>query len=329
MVGEALAGALRAGRDEMNARFLAARHAQPNLDPQGFLDFVARTIDPLASAVPDRDRVFDVVNAAYEIGLELFGEKLVGSEAPNRAIEECGRRAGAAAANLLATVPRPLLTALANAAHQLSTTEGARAEEWIATMERAARATSDLDTLLRVGQVAAWRAGLAHYRTGALALLPSLPEALARVALAVPEGAKWTEAAAALHSNRWSMADGTRRSEPFTVGAYRGFGGLFAQPPLVASAGEELFVRSGEECWLLVADAFGATFHRATRAEFDAAPADAVPSPKVVIKSNLLSGMSEAVAVDLPGGLASKAVTADVIALTSPFSHAVTLVPRR
>ncbi|MFN8547057.1 MAG: hypothetical protein U0527_03565 [Candidatus Eisenbacteria bacterium] len=328
MVSEALATALRAGREEMNARFVAARHAQPSLDAQGFLDFVARTIDPLAGAVPEVDRVFEVVSVAYEIGLELYAEKLVGADAPGLAIEECWRRVGVSAAKALSTTPRRLLTALANAAHQLSITEGASVEDWITTMEHAAGETSDLDTLLRVGQVAAWRAGLAHYRTGALALLPTLSERLSRIALAVPLEAKWPDVASALAIDRWSLANGTRCTQPFTVGAYRGFGGLFSQPPLVASAGEEFLVRSGEECWLLVADAFGATFHRATRPEFDAAPADAVPSPKIAIKANLLSGVSGAIAVDLPGGLASKAVTAHAIALTSPFSHAVTLVPR-
>src|SRR6185369_14358759 len=56
------------------------------------------------------------------------------------------------------------------------------------------------------------------------------------------------------------------------AGAFRGFGGLFTEPPVVTVAGDQLFVRGGDEHWLISADAFGVTFHRVTKEEFERAP---------------------------------------------------------
>ena len=328
MVSEALAGALRSGREEMNARFLAARRALPALDGEGFLEFIARTLDPLAQATAALrgDRVLDVVTSAYELGLELYLEKLVGPGARAAAIEEAWRRIGTAAIAQLLLEPRHGLAALANGAHQIAITPGARVDAWIATMEQAAPQSSDLDTLLRVGQVAAWRAGLAHYRASALRVADSLSPDLALSALGLAKG-DWSTIRDGLASSPWFSIDGSPTQPAFVIGAFHGFGGVFREPPLVTASEEDFFAKSGEEHWLVTADAFGATFHRAAPTEFDAASSGGSWPKGYEVRGSALVTPRGVLELDLPGGSSSRAANRHTLALTAPHSHAITLIP--
>src|SRR5262249_1631555 len=110
------------------------------------------------------------------------------------------------------------------------------------------------------------------------------------------------------------------------AGAFRGFGGLFIEPPSVAATGSHFLARSGGECWLLTADAFGATFHRATVGEFEAA------SPESRMPVGLHFDGSR-VAIDgarfeFPaiGEFTSAAANSTTLAITSRFTHSVVLV---
>ncbi len=328
MVSEALTGALRSGREEMNARFVAARRGQPSLSGDGFLEFIARTLDPLAQATAALrgDRVLDVVSAAYELGLDLYLEKLVGPGARAVAIEETWRRLGTAAISLLVLEPRRGLAAIANGAHQIASTPGARVDAWIATMEQAAPHCSDLDTLLRVGQVAAWRAGLAHYRASALRVADSLAPDLARSALGLAKG-DWKAIRAGLASSPWFSIDGSPTQPAFVIGAFHGFGGVFREPPLVTASEEYFFAKSGEENWLVTADAFGATFHRAVPTEFDAASSGGSWPKGYEVRGSALVTPRGVLELDLPGGSSSRAANRHTLALTAPHSHAITLIP--
>jgi hypothetical protein len=109
------------------------------------------------------------------------------------------------------------------------------------------------------------------------------------------------------------------------AGAFRGFGGLFVEPPVVAAAGEHFLVRSGGDCWLLTADAFGATFHRATPEESKDARPSSVP-PGVTARGTTVS--IDGARVDLPelGEINGVAANGTTLAVTSPLSHAVVLL---
>lgn len=178
MVNASLSSVLRSGRDQFNALFAATRHQYPDLDGEAFKEFVLRAIEPLAVAVDVKNaaRTASVVQAAFEIGLELAGQRLVGRGARHAFIEAGWQRILPRYPALLAERPFELLGAVSNALHQLATTPGARPEEWITDLAELSVLVPNIECFLQVGQVCAWRAGLAHYRRGALRAADALGE---------------------------------------------------------------------------------------------------------------------------------------------------------
>jgi hypothetical protein len=224
-----------------------------------------------------------------------------------------------------------MIASVCNAAHQLERTPGARPAQWIETMAALAPQCPDVETFLKVGQVAAWRAGLAHFRDGALALSDVLPETLALAALNAKPKGTWAELRGLLSANPWF--DPARNSEapplPRVVaqaGAFRGFGGLFLEPPSVAASGAHFLARSGGECWLLTADAFGSTFHRATMGEFEAASRE--PRLPAGLEVNGSRVVLNGAKFEVPalGEFTSVAANGTTLALTSRLTHSVVLV---
>ncbi len=337
MVGPALANALAADRAGFNARFALARRRLPGLDGRALLAFLAAVVDPVAEAVARvrPERVGHFVQAAFDAALELVGQRLAGPGARERVQEEGWLRILPAAAPLLAEHPGSLVSAVGNALHRLSATPGARPGDWSAAMASAAPLCPDLATLLRFGQVASWRAGLAHYRASALAGAGALPESLALAALGAGPGWDWPRLRQRLAADPWfdpaaRAPDSADARGPLRlaarIGAFRGFGGLFAEPPGVAVVAGDLIVSSGADRWVLYADAFGAALHR-TRADGGTpAPGRGRLSQELVADGcSVLRGKER---LDLPelGRFAGIAVTPHTLALTSPLSHAVFLV---
>jgi hypothetical protein len=332
-VSDPLASVLRSGRADFNARFVSARRRYPDLDPIAFSGFLQTTVDGIVQAVDAirPDRVADVVMASYDGALELVGQKLAGHGARHPFVEEGWRRILPKAAPLVATAPGRVLAAVSNALLQIAATPGARPEQWIGSLEILAPRCPDVDTLLRLGQVAAWRAGLAHFRHGALAAADALPAPLALAALEASPSATWNDLRSRLQSNPWF--DPTGRSDgagsvrvAAQAGAFRGFGGLFTEPPRVVLSGDHFLIRSGEGCWLLTADIFGATFHRAPVEDF--AVAQKRPSLPPGVRINGAGIIIRGTRLEFPalGEFTSAAANRHTLALTSELTHAVVLV---
>lgn len=331
-VSPALASILRSGRTEFNARFAAARHLYPQLNGEGFSLFLQTAVDELAQATERArpDRLGDVVMAAYDAALELAGQNLAGPGSRQPVIEEAWRRVLPRAAPLVASAPAPVIAAVCNAAHQLASTPGARPAQWIELMEALAPKCADVEMFLRLGQVVGWRAGLAHFRKTALAAADALPEALALAAIGSKLKAGWPAEREKLLRNPWHDP-ANEQSNPVGLrvvaqaGTFRGFGGLFVEPPEVAAAGEHFLVHSGDDCWLLTADRFGATFHRAAPGEFDAAKREhgLPPTLKVNGARVILNGQP----FEFPalGEFTSIAANVTTLALTGRFTHSVVL----
>ena len=269
MLALPLADFLRARRADCNARFAAARRLWPRLDAGDFSLFLRDQMSPLADAV-DASESYIVLDQAYDLGLRLVAEKLAGPASISPAVSSLWVNAFPMMAALIATAPRKIIGSLSNAAHHLSATPDARPEIWQSRLIELAPQCSNADELLTLAQILAWRAGLAHYRVPALAAADSLSPALALAALEAPSGADWPEVRDAHLSDPW-FGYPEDDSRDRCVGAFRGFGGLFLTPPLVTLSASHILVRSGDEAWILVADACGATFHRASSDEIHGA----------------------------------------------------------
>ena len=319
----ALAEILRASRGELNARFAMARRRLPALDGAAFGQFLVDAVGPLCDAVPSRD-VAAVAHAAYDVALELCGQRLAGAGARDGRVGAAWSALLVPAAAHIAAAPEATLSAAANALVQLAAAPGARPEAWAEVMGTIAPRAASIEEWLTAGQVAAWRAGLAHYRAGALEAADRLPPALALEL--VGAGGAWADVRARLRADPWHDP-----ARPWSgarvvarVGAFRGFGGLFPVPPSVAGGGECFLVESDGDAWILFADACGATFHRAGEEDLRAAAAGGARAPGWRGHRIEVGGQ----AIDLPvrGEVTSAALAASTLALTTSHSHSVLLV---
>jgi hypothetical protein len=328
-----LASILRSGRDDFNGRFAAARRVHPELDPSAFAQFLQTDVDALVRAIePVRpDRLAEVTQAAYDSALELVGQRLAGPGARLTAIEAAWRSVLPKAAALVASAPDRMIAAVCNAAHRLAATRDARPTQWIETMAALAPQCVDVEAFLKTGQVAAWRAGLAHFRSRALEVADALTDELAVAAIGAKPGAKWSELRPQFTASPWF--DPTNELENVNgfrvaakAGSFRGFGGLFIEPPRLVPAGDFFLVNSGNDYWLLTADAFGATFHRATKDEFDHS-LKAPPMPPDLRVSNSRVTMN-GVSWTLPstGTVTSVGANRTTLAVTTQLSHTILLV---
>jgi hypothetical protein len=318
----AFADFLRAHRGELNARFAMARRRLPALDGSAFGAFLLSAVGPLVEAVPERERS-TVAHAAYDVALELCGQRLAGAGARDGRVGEAWGAMLVPAAARIGEQPEAVLGAAANALVQLASEPAARPQAWAEVMAEVAARASSLDEWLIAGQVAAWRAGLAHYRASALDAADRLPPPLALFLVGAPAGADWSKVRARLRADPWHLP-GEPASGPRVVarvGGFRGFGGLFAVPPSVAGGGDRFLVASEEDAWVLFADAFGATFHRA--GEEDRRAAAAAP-PRWRGRRVEVAGQS----IDVPvrGEVTSAAIAASTLAVTSSQSHVLILV---
>lgn len=327
------AAVLAANREWFNARFAQARRQYPTLEGDAFAEFLTTHAAPVVAAVAAAQptAVMEAGTAAYEIGLDLVGQGLAGPRARHPFINAGWRELLPIAAVAIAAAPARVLGAVCNALHYLGRNPAARPTQWVAEMSALApHVAGEADTFLKLGQVAAWRAGMAHFRPGALAILDALPAGLALLAVGAPAGEDWPAVRGALQENPWFAPGDARRGTRIAAraGAFRGFGGLFARPPRVASDGEQLFVQSGDDCWLLIADAFGATFHRAELPEFAAAWSRSSEPARGRLdrERRTIAVEGGELPLTLPGPITSVAATSTTLALTTAHSHAILLV---
>lgn len=321
----ALISVLRSARAELNQEFAQVKRAYPALDGPLVLAFVARCLDPVVRAVHAiaPERVPDVVRAGYALALDLIAQR---ATARSPALERCFVEVLPLLAAHVAAEPERVLGALANAVYNLELA-GARCEAWQHWLAELGPRCETVEQLLALGSVCAWRAGLAHYRSGALEQVSRLPAAIRCAALGGSDGTDLDALRAALARDPWYAPDvspGLRVAAQ--VGSFRGFGGLFTRPPEVRALGEQLLVTSGEEAWLLYADPFGATLHRATSQELAASVRHTARPPQLVLDQNMLVGHGVRLALPLAGQVTSLVATRSTLALTSAFSHAVVLV---
>lgn len=330
-VSPAFATALAAGRADFNRRTVEARRHHQGFDQEAFAAFLAGQVDALVAAVAQRDpgRTGDVASAAYDIALELAGLGLIGARARSQVLSDAWRELMPACADLVARDPAAVLGLLSNAVLHLETVGSARRTQWIGEMAALAPRLESTGQLRAAGQVLAWRAGVAHFRKSALAAADGLPEVLALAAYRAPEAGSWSALRTRIENDPCWRATVDGPAQPaYEVGAFAGFGGAFATPPEVRSGGDHFLVRSGGRHFLLLADAYGSSLPGASALEFDEAAAMS-QAPRFLIEGGRLTVGHQQIALDLPADGLALCATAATLAITSPYTHAIVLVPRR
>lgn len=272
LITGALAEALRRGRDRYNTKYAYARRSRPTLDAEAFKDHLRHTVEPIAEAVHTAapGRVDAAVEVLYDLSLELVGKEFFGAQSRYPAIVEGWSHLFMTLPHLLAAEPRLFVGAVTNALYNLSIVPDARPALWIREMAKIGQSCRDVAEFLEAGKVVAWRSGLPHYRDGALVSCRSLEPALARAALGMNGDMPLDEVVERMKRDPWfdpATAGQNKQGEMQLrvvrrAGAFRGFGGLFPLPPVVAASDNEFIVLDTESNWLLTADVFGATFHR-------------------------------------------------------------------
>ena len=321
MISPAFAAILASGRAQFNGRAAEARRRFPALDMTAFGAFLHDGVDPLVAAVAAAapERAGSVTLAAYDMALELVGHGLAGPAAKNPFLNTVWRELAPSFAPLLAAAPVEVLGMLSNAAIHLGAVAAARPAQWQRELAALAPQVATVAQLRAVGQVLAWRAGVAHFRQGALAAADTLPPALALAAFGEP-GAQWPQVHAQLMANPWrGNADGRE------FGSFTGLGGDFGTPPQVRATPDGFVVRSAERHYLLVADAYGAVLHGATAQEFELAQTG-VPASVRLDDATVHVG-ARSIALDLPPGDIAIVANAHTLAITSPWTHAIRLLP--
>jgi hypothetical protein len=270
LIAGPFAAVLEANRDELNRRFAEVRASAPALQPDEFVDALRTLVTPTVDAVVAEGGAAAVIGTElYDIALDLCAQgRLAGAvrRGWEHLLPVLGRQ--------LAERPRPMIAAVTNALTNLDQAPGARPDQWIEVMTEVAATGVDADSWQRAGLVAAWRSGLAAYRSSALEVAATLDAAVVSAALGGPD------ILAASNADPWyDPRTGGRCNSPVRVGGFRGLGGPFLSPPLVAAGPSGVVATDGDGWWLLFADAFGTAAVR-TPVPVPAPPRDVPQAPE-------------------------------------------------
>ncbi len=331
-VSEALAAVLGSGRTHFNSRVSEARHRYPGLDTAAFAAFLRTGLDSVARSVAEiaPERTAAVVSDAYDIALELIAQGQAGPGARSNAVERVWVALAPKLARLVAAEPIQVLGALSNSAIHVTGVPSARFDDWLGGMATVAEHADSTAQLRSLGAIMAWRAGLAHFREGAMQCADALPEPLALLAMGASHAANWPLLREACRADPWWSPNPVARDAVRNgryVGQFTGFGGTFAQPPTVRACPLGFLVRSGDRYGLLVADVYGAVLLPATGDEYAKAESTAQYPPVQVAGRQLVIG-NRRIDIDLPEDGMAASGNQHTVAVTSPYTHLIRLLPR-
>lgn len=328
----ALAAELDAGRDRYNGLFLSARREHRRLDADAVLTHVREhlpaAIEAVAAVAPDA--VPKVTTTLYELSLALIGRELLGPQAQAPQLKLVFDQLLPAMPRLLAADPSRLTTALLNAVHKLSQERGFVLPLWVDRLVEAAPRCPDTATLMALGQAFAWRGGLSHFREGVLERLRQLPAEQVTLALGLREGDPSPETCLTmLEGDPFWRPELARFPATLRivgqVGRFSGFGGEFRAPPTVMCVSGQLIAFDERACWAIYADAYGARLRRLGPTLPDGEETPAPPGRTIEGAGRVTWGGHQRGFPEL-AERSGVATTAQLMAVTTPSSHRITLI---
>ena len=274
-VSNTFAETLKRGRERYNTKFALARHVYPALDGETFSAHLAKVVGPIVEVVAkeNREKIDVITDALYDLSLELIGKDFFGRQVRYPAMLEGWEFLLPLIPNLLVQDALTITSSITNAIYNLSVETSARPRFWLEIMAEIGSRCSDVAAFLEAGKIVAWRAGLAHYREGALKACRSLKPEIACLCLGIDETQNVIDLESwliQLERDPWlnpsEVSNGLKKEQRLRivreVGAFRGFGGLFIAPPRISYSDGQFLVYDTEQWWMMTADIFGATFHR-------------------------------------------------------------------
>lgn len=324
-------------REILNAKFQRKRAAGVKVDPQVWSSHIVSVIAPIVDSVhhvaEERSRV--TLLELYDVSLDLFAAGHFSESGSSLFLFELWKDILPNCANILSRSPRRIAGSLSNAVLALTMESSLVAERWLGAIKRTSNRCENPQQLLELGKLLAWTSGMAHYRLPALALAKQLQVPLIRTVFqiedSVPENSirNWlTE----LESDPWAqlLSQDTRRKQKVEqvgiCGAFRGFGGLFLEPPKVLIHRGQIYVSETKTFYKLVIDRFGHSLQRV--GTIDAEKPSTVSSPQIDSKGILNWAGCEALPCNLRG-LTSQAFDGTSLAVTISDSFHIFLYAKR
>jgi len=334
LITGSLAESLSRNRERFNSLFARAVQRNAGLDPDDFGQFVR---GPLQTIVDGVDALFPersvlVAEKLIEICLTLFSQGQLGSQSRVPLLPALWQHLLPILPTLVAKNPRQVVGALSNAALNIGLEEPAAGTRWLKRLHSMAPLFQTLEQLLDASLVLAWRAGLPHYRESALEHWRKLPDGLKSVSMGIDPGEPAPSPAAfeSALANPWhpphlaGRETGLKLGVVGKVGRFRGLGGEFAEPPLVAASGDTIIAYDGEGSWNLWADYFGITLRRVPQGVDNSN--NRQQGGLSIDKAGTISSGSLRLPFPPLAGWSSFASTSTTLAVTLPHSHAVYVV---
>lgn len=335
----ALSRALGSRREEYNQRFVQMRRQQRDLDGGLLQGFLREALDPTVATLAElpawnADRIDALVSVAFDAALELCAQRLLAPGANRTLLARAWQQPWSAVLARWPHWPAQVpLAALCNAVFHLGQAEGARADVWLDRMAQVLPHLAQPEEWLAAGQAAAWLCGLAQYREAALDRLAQLPPTAAQQLLGLTPDRPLRAELLKLRAQPWfdlSAPSASAKAPQVRrwVGAFRGYGGAFEQPPLLAVHEDQLYVSSAGASWLLLADAFGHHLARVPQAVYAQAARRRAALPlSVRLDGESLHFATGKLAFEDRGGLATVVATSTTLAISFHASHRIALVP--
>lgn len=265
---------LEQNREALNQRYLQRRAQGAKLEDSSWLFHLRQRIlpivDTVAAVLPEG--CTRTLNDLYDVSLDLFavGHFSESTGILPQALSQLWELTLPRFAKQMARDPRRVSGSLSNAVLSIAQSHPESVDRWLKTLNRAGPLANTVDQLLQIGQVAAWSAGYPEYRAAAVKLAQSLPVEVVRSIFEFPASLSDTDVSELLGQwlvDPWAYRSETTVNSPAIVrvgscGAFRGFGGVFLEPPQVFLSGKQLMATDNHSVWQVIADSFGQSFHR-------------------------------------------------------------------
>jgi hypothetical protein len=260
-----LAEVLADSRDSFNARFAALRKGRAGVDPERLAAHLAgpfaRLLEALAAI--DAAGARRAAVGLFDVSLELLAAGLLGSSPVSRLVSRAWAEVLPCIGRLVIVDPRGASATVLNGAATLARAAPAAAESWLDRLASCGGLAASVAELRSLGLVLAWRCGQAQYREAALERWAALPGPLREASLGVAGADDAPADMLATLENPWRVPGAGSKADhpPLRVvgrcGGYRGLGGSFVHPPLVAAAEGRIFALDSDGCCEVHADCFG------------------------------------------------------------------------